>query len=207
MPFIIGGIIAAGVGIGAGVLANEEDVGQVNSQANSFDKSAHYDPNKFEWGGQPGLAGQDANYFRGAAGWAQGRQGEQINYTDANWDRFQSGRARWGQEQAAGLMMNRAQGKVPSIAQAQAAQHMGLLQNQAGRDAQQVAAAQASAAASARGAAGLALAGQTAAANTATAQSAINQNLTQGVQGISNQAQVNAMNERLMAEQSAMDAS
>jgi hypothetical protein len=82
------------------------------------------------------------------------------------------------------MMMARAQGLVPSIASQQAALDM-----------QRATAAQSSAAASARGAAGLALAGQNAANNTATMQSAI-----------SNNAQVNAMNERLAAEQNALGA-
>lgn len=82
------------------------------------------------------------------------------------------------------LMRDRATGKTASIAQMQADRQMG-----------QAAAEQSSAAASARGPAALALAQQGSAANTAAMQS-----------NISGQAQINAANERLQAEQAAFGA-
>jgi hypothetical protein len=205
MPAIVP-IAAAAIAVGASAVAAKAGVGKNNSRQGSFDTKPAYDPDKFEWRGGRGWADQDARYYRDAADWAIGRPGEQVDYTGANWDRMQSGVARLGEKQAADLMLSRASGLTPSIAQAQAMHDMGLLQQQGQNANQQMMAAQASQAASARGAAGLALAGQNAAANTATAQSAINQNVSQGMQNISGQAQVNAMNERLQAEQSAMGA-
>jgi hypothetical protein len=84
----------------------------------------------------------------------------------------------------ADMMYNRASGRTPSIASAMADRQM-----------QQAAAEQSSAAASARGPAALALAQQGAAANTASMQS-----------NISNQAQINAAQERMQAEQNAYNA-
>lgn len=105
-------------------------------------------------------------------------------YGDAAFDRGLGLEARGSQLTAADLMLARAQGRAPSIAQQQASLQMG-----------QLASEQASAAASARGPAALALAQQGAAANTATGQSAI-----------SGQAQINAAMERERAEQAAFGA-
>lgn len=112
------------------------------------------------------------------------RSAFQADYAQANQDRVAAQQAREGQLQAGGLMMARATGQVPSIAGMQAQQDM-----------QRAVAAQASQAASARGPAGLALAQQGAANNIANAQA-----------GISGQAQINAANERLAAEQAAFGA-
>lgn len=142
------------------------------------------DPNSYNYGGQPGGADAAANRYQATAEAAQNRTGPRANYDQANYDRDQARNARNSQAQMAGLMEARARGQVPSIAQMQADRQMG-----------QAAAAQASAAASARGPAALALAQQQAANNTANAQS-----------DISGQAQINAANERMQAEQAAMGA-
>lgn len=133
----------------------------------------------YEYGGQAGKAAADAAYFRGQAENAQRRPGEIIDYSQADWDRNQANYARLSQQDAMGLMEARAKGTVPSIAQMQADRQMG-----------QAAAEQSSIAAGARGAAGLALANQQQAGNTAALQG-----------NISNQAQINAAQERMAAEQ------
>ena len=143
----------------------------------NFGQTQYYNPNAFEYGGQAGAANTAAAGYGLMGRQAQGREGVGISSVDAT-------QARYDQNRAAGLMMGRATGATPSIATMQAA-----------RDMQAANAAQASAAASARGPAALALAQQNAAANTANAQSAI-----------SGQAQINAANERLQAEQAAMGA-
>ena len=142
------------------------------------------DPNAYQYGGQPGGADEAANRYRQQAEGAQGRQGEQVNYGDAQADRSANAQARMGMQGMADQMAMRARGQLPSIAQMQADRQM-----------QQASAAQSSAAASARGPAAMALAQQNAAANTANAQSAI-----------SGQAQINAANERMQAEQGALGA-
>lgn len=127
------------------------------------------------------------NYNQGRAQQARGidqRSAPLANYQQAQQDRINAMQAREGQMQAGGLLMARATGATPSIAGLQAQQDM-----------QRAAAAQASAAASARGPAGLALAQQGAANNLANAQAQI-----------SGQAQINAANERLAAEQAAFGA-
>lgn len=152
----------------------------------------------YQYGGRAGKAYEDAAYFRQRAEAAQGRQGEQIDYTRANqwdhrsgdWDRAAgesrtlAWQARQPQMRMADMLADRAMGRTPSIAQMQADRQMG-----------QMAREQSSAAASARGPAAIALAQQQAAANTAAGQSAI-----------SNQAQINAAQERQQAEQAAMGA-
>jgi hypothetical protein len=151
-------------------------------QGTNFAQSQNYDPRAANFGAH----GAD-NYAAGKAQQAQAidrRTAYQADYGQANQDRQLAMQAREGQQQAAGLMMNRATGAAPSIAGMQAQQDMNRAQ-----------AAQASAAASARGPAGLALAQQGAANNTANAQAQI-----------SGQAQVNAANERLQAEQAAFGA-
>lgn len=133
----------------------------------------------FEYGGDPNRANRDADYFRGLAEQAQGRQGEVIDTSRGDEWRRAAQQGRLGQLEALGAMRNRALGLVPSIAEMQA-----------NRDMQRAFADQTSIAAGARGAAGLALAQQQAAGNSATLGSRI-----------SNDAQVNAANERMQAEQ------
>lgn len=182
-------ILTTAAGMVVPALANKFGIGKNDTRAKTFDESAAYDPNAGEYGHQKGLADQTANDFAIRADQAQQRQAAQaglvgVNYQQANgWQQGQI-RDRSQQGLLAGMMMARAQGQVPSIAGQQAALDM-----------QRAAAAQSSAAASARGAAGLALAGQNAANNTSTMQSAI-----------SNNAQINAANERLAAEQGAYGA-
>lgn len=141
------------------------------------------DAMNYMYGGAGG-ADAAANRYRNTAEQAQNRQGVNVNYSQANLDRAHGMQARRQQAGMADLMARRARGEVPSIAQMQADRQMG-----------QMTAAQASAGASARGAAGLALAQQGAANNTANAQSAI-----------SNQAQINAAQERMQAENAAFGA-
>lgn len=142
------------------------------------------DGNAYQWGGRQGGADADADRFGNLAQNAQNRQGEQINYDQANQDRSQQQQARGNQMGLASMMQARASGQTPSIAQMQADRQM-----------QQAQQSQASQAASARGSAGLALAGQNAANNMANTQS-----------NISGQAQINAANERMQAEQAAFGA-
>lgn len=142
------------------------------------------DPNAYQYGGRAGGADEAANRYRGIGEGAQNRQGVQVDYGQANQDRALALQARGQQGQVADAMMARAMGRTQSIAQMQADRQMG-----------QAAAAQQSAAASARGPAALALAQGNAGANTAQAQSAI-----------AGQAQINAANERLQAEQAAFGA-
>jgi hypothetical protein len=139
---------------------------------------------RYQYGGWAGGAHEAASRYAGQGQAAQGRQGEVIDYSRADWDRQQAGYSRNAQVSMADMMARRARGETPSIAQMQADRQMG-----------QAAAEQSSAAASARGPASLALAQQAAAANTANMQS-----------NISNQAQINAANERMQAEQNAMGA-
>jgi hypothetical protein len=138
----------------------------------------------YEYGGQKGYAQETADRYRAQAEQAQTREGVNVNYGQATQDRGLGLQARQGQASMANLMAQRASGQTPSISQMQADRQM-----------QQANAAQASASASARGAAGMALAQQNAANNVSNQQSAI-----------SNQAQINAANERLQAEQAAMGA-
>lgn len=135
------------------------------------------DPNAYQYGGQAGGAQQAADRYRSQAEGAQNRQGVQADFSQAN-------SARGSQASLAAAMQARASGQMPSIAQMQADRQM-----------QQAAAGQASASASARGAGGIAMAQQNAANNTANSQAAI-----------SGQAQINAANERMQAEQAAFGA-
>jgi hypothetical protein len=147
-------------------------------------KGHDVDPNAYEYGGRPGGAQADAQrYSQRGDDWQNkaseyGAQQQGLhNRGNAGMDQAQD--ARGMQMDAAGMARARATGATPSIAQMQADRQMG-----------QAAAAQTSAAASARGPGALALAQQNAAANTAGAQA-----------NISGQAQVNAAQERLAAEQ------
>jgi hypothetical protein len=180
-------IIPAAIGVagavGAGIAASKK-VGMNQTATKNFGQSGQYDPNAFQYGGAPGVAQQDVSRFQQAAGASAGRAATQADYGMANAYANNANTMRGAQLDAAGLMMARANGSVPSIAG-----------QQAEIDTRRAMAAQASQAASARGAAGLALAGQQAASNTANVQSQI-----------ANQAQVNAANERMAAEQAAFGA-
>lgn len=147
------------------------------------------DPLAYQYGGRYGGADAAAGRMEGLA---NGSYGVGAGYQNNSYGLAglgsgylgQSDAARAQQQQALGLMMGRATGQTPSIAQMQADRQM-----------QQAVAAQGARAASARGPAALALAQQQAANNTANAQGAI-----------SNQAQINAAQERQAAEQAAFGA-
>lgn len=178
---------------------------------NEFEaKQTELDQNAYEYGGQKGGAQQAANAYGQQAANAQGKAGEygaqqqnlynrgnngldmagqafnqgQNQMNVANNILAQQGQARQGQQDVANMMMARARGETPSIAQMQG-----------DRAAQQMAAQQSSAAASARGGAAMALAQQNAANNLSTGQA-----------NIAQQTQINAANERMQAEQSALGA-
>lgn len=139
------------------------------------------DANAYEYGGGPGGASNAALRYQQAGANAQNRQAAQADYGQANEDRSMGLQARGQLGQVGQMQLARAMGQTPSIAGMQAQQDM-----------QRAAAAQTSAQASARGAAGMALAQQQAAGNTANAQAQI-----------SGQAQINAANERMQAENAA----
>lgn len=187
MPFgVAAAAIGAGVAIAGSVVSANASSKAADKQIkyaedHNFANSSAYDASKFQYGGGPGQADKAADEYNTLGSNAQYRTAQAANYSAANQYATQGDADAGGQRQAAGLMMARANGSVPSIAQMQA-----------DRQIQQNVAAQASQAASARGAAGLALAGQTAATNTAN-----------GTAAISSQAQINAGQERLQAEQAA----
>lgn len=220
MALLIGGAIAAGAGLlgaGSGAAAG---IGKDTTQTTTFGQTQQYNPNAFQYGGTPGGADEAANRYRQQAEAAQGRGATQADWSNAqpNFDRAQqwdtaagvqtaqSQQARAGQGDVANLMMQRATGQVPSIAGMQANQQILALRQGGAEQARAAMAAQGAQAASARGAAGVALAQQGAANNVANAQGAIGQATSQGVQNISNQAQINAANERMQAEQGALGA-
>jgi hypothetical protein len=152
-------------------------------------QGASHSDDSYQYGGQKGGADFYSKAYGGVSerSLAQqdkfyGQQEQQL--ANAMEDRGRALDARGSQLTAADLMMARAQGKVPSIAQMQADRQMG-----------QLAAEQTSQAASARGPAALALAQQNQANATATGQSSI-----------SGQAQINAAMERERAEQAAFGA-
>lgn len=187
--------------------------GQDTTRPATFGETPQYNPNAFNYGGVPGGADGTAKRYQWQSDQAQGRAAPQANYDRANqWDNAAGvwdGRnqaARGGQDQVAGLMMNRATGATPSIAGMQARQDIGLLQQNSMEQSRAAQAAQGAQMASARGGAGVALAGQTAANNIANAQGAIGYGSAQATQNISNQAQINAANERLQAEGAASNA-
>lgn len=216
-PTIRGGLgdAASGVGDAASSIGVP---GQNRTQATTFGQTQQYDPSKFQYG--PSGGNQEAAGYHWAADQAQGRQASQADFSGAQpnfyranqWDQqgqawdAQSQQARQQQAQAAGLMMNRATGATPSIAGMQAGQDIGLLQQNAAQQARAAQAAQTAQMASARGGAGVALAQQNAANNTANAYGAIGQGSALATQNVSNQAQINAANERLQAEQGAFGA-
>ena len=156
--------------------------GKNDRQAEDFSTHANFDS----------FANQFGNF--GAENYKEGREQQarqidnrsafQANYMQANQDRQRGLQARAGQAQVQNMMLARAMGKTPSIADMQGQQMM-----------QKAAAQQASVGASARGAAGLALANQNTANQTANLQS-----------NIAGQTAVAAANERLQAEQAAFGA-
>ena len=182
-------IITGGLGAALPLVAAKMGVGKNTTNVTDFGRTSQYDPNKFQYGGREGVADQAAQRFSGLAAGAQNREAAQaanvgVNYSGANNYANAGLEARGQTGLAAGMMMRRAAGQTPSIAQMQGDRQM-----------QQATAAQASASASARGAGAMALAQQNAAGNTANAHSAI-----------SGQTQINAANERLQAEQAAYGA-
>ena len=188
MPWIAG-LIAAGAAVAGAVINSKNASDSAEKQQkfaadHTFDKSGLYDPNKFNYGGNDRAAADFATAYDRQGAAVQQRAATQADYTAANSFAGVGNQDASSQRQAADLMMARANGSTPSIAQMQADRQM-----------QQNVAAQASQAASARGAAGLALAGQTAATNIANGSAAI-----------SAQAQINAASERLQAEQGANSA-
>jgi hypothetical protein len=174
IPLIIGAAAAALPGLAG--------KGKSGYRAYDFSKTDAYDPNAHKFG--PHGAQSYAENRGARAAQIDRRTPPTTNYQHAAYAREQGQAARAAQAQAANMMMDRAAGRVPSIAQ-----------QQAQRDMNQATAAQASAAASARGPAALALAQQQAANNTANVQG-----------NISGQAQINAANERMQAEQAAFGA-
>ncbi len=207
MPYVIGGLAAAGA---VGKLFGDDDdngvIGKDTTKSPTFDQTPAYDPNRYEFGGVPGLAKGMADRFHQQGDQAQGRTAGQANYSNAaQWgNNVASDRAAQGG--AANLMMNRALGYTPSIAGQQASQDIGMLQRGGQQQQQAAIAAQGAQAASARGAAGVALAQQSAANNSANASSAIGAQTAQATQNISGQAQVNAAAERERAENNAANA-
>jgi len=199
--------IAAGViGAGASAIAGASGVGKNSYRATNFANTPNYDANRFNYGGNPGGADAAANRYAGLAAGAQGREGVQANYGQAN-DAYNMGLAARQQQGAmAQMMAQRAQGNVPSISQMQADRQMGQLQQQTAMQMQAARAGQASGMASARGGAGLALAQQNAANNVANMQAAIGRQAQMSAADISGQAQINAAQERLGAEQAAYGA-
>jgi hypothetical protein len=217
---LISGLIKAGSDAGTNK-DYQSGFGDPNSR-----HSQAYDPNAKNYGGQPGGAEAYANEMRLRQGGADSRHAPTANYGESQALGNQAALARGGQQQATNLIMNRATGATPSIAGQQSQADFQRLQNQSRLDnqmlqqnaqqqSQQALAANAAQASSARGAAGVALAGQQAANNTANAQGAIGRSTAQAsqnmgmananaAQNISNQAQVNAANERMQAEQAAL---
>ncbi len=178
-PLIAGAAIAAIPGL-VGKAPNQRQSAGYNTRG----ADGGYDANAPLYGGHVGgLAGRVGGLAQ-ASDYARDREAIQANYLNADIQRAQNMAARNQQTALAQQMTARAQGRMPSIAQMQADRQMG-----------QAAAAQRSMAAGARGQAGLALAQQNAAGNIAAMQS-----------GISNQAQINAAQERLAAEQAAFGA-
>ncbi|HEX5130477.1 MAG TPA: hypothetical protein VFV90_12060 [Usitatibacter sp.] len=210
MPAIIP-VAAAVIGGAAAAVGGASGVGKNGMRASNFADSDKYNPNAFNYGGAPGGAQQATQRYEGLAGAAMNRsqpfsvQGN-TDYTGANnWEAAQLG-GRNGQDQAAMMMHRRAAGQTPSIAGAQAAHDIGMLQQGTANQMRMAQAQQAAQQGSARGAAGVALAGQGAANNMANTGQALGQAQTQGIQNISGQAQINAMQERAQAEQAAFGA-
>jgi hypothetical protein len=173
---------AAGAAAAAQIVPALIGRGKSNYNAQDISHSQMYDP----------FAYQVGNY--GAENYKEGRESQareidrrsapQADYAQADADRRRALEARAGQASVMGQLMARANGQTPSIAQMQADRQMG-----------QASAQQAALQASARGRGALANSATTAANNTANAHGAI-----------SNQAQINAAQERQQAEQAAFGA-
>lgn len=180
-PVAIGAGIGAALGIGGAGLAAATGAGKSKYAARNFKETGHYDPNRYEYGGRAGAADEAANHWRG--------QSDQYNKAasgmlgDAAQAQAQQNAARAGQSQAAGMMMNRAQGNDLISARV------------ADQARQQILGEAASGQASARGAAGIALAQQNAAnaASSGLASNAANEMIA-------------GSQEKLAAEQAAMGA-
>lgn len=168
--------IGAAGAIASGV-ASKAGVGRNTAAAKDFTTSKAYDSGAGLYGGSTSGADEAATRYAQQAAAAQGRAGPQLDYSQADASRANMG-------QVANAMQARALGQTPSIAGQQAAIDSGRAMAQ-----------QAALASSARGGAAMALAGQQQANNTANAQAQI-----------SNQAQINAANERMAAEQAAAGA-
>lgn len=179
-----GGEIAGAVSGAAGGLNSLMTRNQNKRVAPGFVGQPGYDPEAPFFGGRRGELQKYTSNLLNRGGAVEERSANLANYAQADADRARGLQARQGQLMLADGQRARAMGQVPSIAQMQADRQMS--QAQAAQGAQQ---------ASARGAAGLALAGQAAAGNLANAQGAI-----------SGQAQINAANERMQAEQAAQQA-
>lgn len=183
LPLLVAGAGALAGAIGAGTSLALK-TGQNARRATNIQQTPWYDPNASNYNGRAGglqAYGRQSDAREAAV---EARGPYQADYGAANYDRGLGLGARTQAHNVANMMAYRAAGLTPSIAQQQADRQM-----------QQATAAQASAAASARGAGGLALAQQNAAGNTAALQSSI-----------SNQAQINAAQERERAEQAAYGA-
>lgn len=176
--------IAAGAAVAGAAGGGLAKVGKNNFHSNSFADTKEYDPNRFNYAGDPEGAKKEAFKYNNWAKLAYDRQGPQLNQEFVNQRRWDDAEARRNQMGIAGLMDQRARGLTPSIAQMQADRQMG-----------QLAAAQNSAAASARGPAAIALAQQNAMGATQA-----------GSANISANAQIAAAQERLAAEQAAFGA-
>lgn len=172
-----GGTVVGAAGGAASMLPALFGRGKNNILQTGFVGKPGYDPNAPFYGGYEGGLQDYQNQNNQKISLVDGRGAPVVDYGQANQTRYDQGAI-------AQAMRARALGQTPSIASMEADRQM-----------QQATAAQSSAAASARGPAAMALAQQNAAANTANAQSAI-----------SGQAQVNAANERMQAEQAAMGA-
>jgi hypothetical protein len=158
-------LIPAAIGVIGSAVAAGTGVGKDTKRTQAFGTTSQFDNNRFEYGGKPGGALAAAQGYTQRADNAQNRQGVQINYDQANQQLAQGQAVRAQQAQTADLMMQRATGGAPLVAQMQADRQM-----------EQAAAQQMAAKGSARGAAAMALADQNAAGNTANAQANISAN-------------------------------
>jgi hypothetical protein len=179
IPLLVAGGIAAAGALAKGAAA-AAGAGKNRRQPGAFydpdgKRGTGYDANASNWGGQPGGRQQYEQNLHNSQMGVEGRQGPQVNYQQADWDRMQSGLARNGQNLAAHAMLNRGLGNTPTIAGQQAA--IDTQKAVAGANAQT---------ASARTAGGIALAQQNAANTQANA-----------ISSISGQAQVNAAQEQV----------
>lgn len=179
IPLLIAGGVAAAGAIAKGAAA-AAGAGKNRRQPGAFydpdgKRGTGYDANASNWGGQPGGRQQYEQNLHNSQMGVEGRQGPQVNYQQADWDRMQSGLARNGQNLAAHTLLNRGLGNTPTIAS-----------QQAQIDTQRAIGAANAGQASARTAGGIALAQQ----NAQNAQA-------NAISNISGQAQVNSGQEML----------